>query len=313
MRASEQRINLLFNYSFALLMPILKNISLKIVKQIRNPDNIPVITEFQDSTAFINLTTQMMITGYFLGQYEHQLMMTIQIDQNRTDFAEDRFSMESGFAGAKEFFIKKDVTDIETYNRLTNTAKEGAFSVAKITDLQTTEKLKGLIEDAIEEGIDLKTFQQNVDELVAKTGITPLSPHYMELVYRNNLFSTYNIGNKRGGLDDSNTVSFRYIAVGDNRTRPTHAQLDGLVAKKNDPIWNDITPPIDHQCRCSIQSISQHFLDNQKGLIKGRVSKTDINNAVGEDFGKSPTTLKGYNTLLEKEFSDLKKSVRKAA
>jgi SPP1 gp7 family putative phage head morphogenesis protein len=43
---------------------------------------------------------------------------------------------------------------------------------------------------------------------------------------------------------------FRYVATGDDRTRPDHAALDGVTLPKNDTFWLKYTPPWDHYCRC---------------------------------------------------------------
>ena len=48
---------------------------------------------------------------------------------------------------------------------------------------------------------------------------------------------------------------WRYYAVGDQRTRPTHAAMDGMTLPKDDPRWLTMTPPNGYNCRCTLVEI----------------------------------------------------------
>lgn len=47
--------------------------------------------------------------------------------------------------------------------------------------------------------------------------------------------------------------NLRYIAVQDERTRISHAELHGYVIPIDHPFWNKYYPPNDWNCRCSVQ------------------------------------------------------------
>ena len=47
--------------------------------------------------------------------------------------------------------------------------------------------------------------------------------------------------------------NLRYIAVQDERTRHSHAELHGYVIPIDHPFWNKYYPPNDWNCRCSVQ------------------------------------------------------------
>ena len=58
-------------------------------------------------------------------------------------------------------------------------------------------------------------------------------------------------------LDERGTdPMLRYVTVGDERVRVSHAALNGLQRPMSDPIWNTIYPPNGWNCRCLVQVVS---------------------------------------------------------
>lgn len=48
--------------------------------------------------------------------------------------------------------------------------------------------------------------------------------------------------------------NLEFIAINDDRTRPTHLLLHGCVIPIDHPILNELYPPLDHGCRCRMRS-----------------------------------------------------------
>ncbi|MFW6162909.1 MAG: phage minor head protein [Planctomycetota bacterium] len=48
----------------------------------------------------------------------------------------------------------------------------------------------------------------------------------------------------------------QYVTAGDERVRPEHAALDGVVKPLSDPFWSRHTPPWDYNCRCTWVTVS---------------------------------------------------------
>lgn len=46
--------------------------------------------------------------------------------------------------------------------------------------------------------------------------------------------------------------NLQYRAINDDRTRPEHRALNGIVLPMNDPFWNTHYPPLGWGCRCSV-------------------------------------------------------------
>lgn len=54
---------------------------------------------------------------------------------------------------------------------------------------------------------------------------------------------------------------WKYVTIGDDRVRPEHAALNGLVVPADSPFWVDHFPPWDWGCRCDVVPISPEAVD----------------------------------------------------
>lgn len=55
-----------------------------------------------------------------------------------------------------------------------------------------------------------------------------------------------------------------YVAVMDPTTRPSHAALNGLIWRKDDPVWKVICPPICLGCRCRTRALTDGQLRRER-------------------------------------------------
>lgn len=55
---------------------------------------------------------------------------------------------------------------------------------------------------------------------------------------------------------------FRYKAVLDRRTRPSHAKLHGMILPKTHKFWEKNYPPNDWGCRCQVQVLTQYEMQS---------------------------------------------------
>lgn len=49
----------------------------------------------------------------------------------------------------------------------------------------------------------------------------------------------------------------KYVTAGDDRVRPTHAELNGITRKVDDAFWNKFMPPNGWNCRCDVQQMDE--------------------------------------------------------
>ena len=82
-----------------------------------------------------------------------------------------------------------------------------------------------------------------------------------ELLLRTHGFQAFQASNWRVAQEDADTTHLQYLTMEDDRVRPSHAALDGLVLPKDDPFWDTHTPPWDWGCRCRIRPMNPDLVD----------------------------------------------------
>lgn len=77
------------------------------------------------------------------------------------------------------------------------------------------------------------------------------SPARLQLIYEQNVQSAFMAGRMQSALQSTKTHPYwMYVAVMDDRTRPAHRALHGVVRRYDDPFWQINMPPNGYRCRC---------------------------------------------------------------
>jgi hypothetical protein len=66
---------------------------------------------------------------------------------------------------------------------------------------------------------------------------------------------------------------WRYVAVKDSRTRPTHSALNGKVFPHDHGFWDSWYPPNGFMCRCTVQTLSKRQVDAKDIQVESRVPR----------------------------------------
>ena len=84
------------------------------------------------------------------------------------------------------------------------------------------------------------------------------SPYRVRTILRTNIQTAYSAGRYRRQRETIAALPYwRYSAVLDARTRPSHREMDGVVYRADHPIWRRIYPPNGFNCRCSIRALTE--------------------------------------------------------
>lgn len=80
-------------------------------------------------------------------------------------------------------------------------------------------------------------------------------------------------------LKDKDLYALQYVTVGDDRVRPEHAELEGLVLPMDDPFWRTGTPPNGWGCRCTVMQVplEENPLTPQEQSDRSRAASAALN------------------------------------
>lgn len=184
---------------------------------------------------------------------------------------------------AIEWLRTKNVT-AENYRNLTASEIAKVYTIARIADLDMLNDIKQSMIVAADNGVPFEKWKQNVlqhfankgwlhpnehngvDIIDPNTGEVFGSPRRLENIYRTNMQSAFMAGRYQAMMANIDSRPYwQYDAVGDSRTRPAHAAMDGLVYRYDDAFWTTFYPPNGYRCRCSVIALSERDM-TQQGL-----------------------------------------------
>lgn len=167
------------------------------------------------------------------------------------------------FAEAAQFLADKPAVTREVFDQLLPELRARAFTVAGLSaadDLRTARDAiaalprGGAWKDAKETVAGLLLMNTDEDSRTALK--------HAELVLRMNGFMAYAATGEQLAQETKDELPYAmYNSMEDDRVRPEHAALDGLVLPVDDPFWLTHTPPWDWGCRCWKTFVSQLAYD----------------------------------------------------
>lgn len=181
-------------------------------------------------------------------------------------------------AAAVEWLKAKGVT-AENYRNLTASEIAKVYTIARISDLEMLNDIKQSMITAADNGQSYQNWRKDIlqhlqnkgwlhpnghngkDIIDPQTGEVFGAPRRLETIYRTNMQSAYMAGQYQGYMANIGERPYwMYDAVGDSRTRPAHAAMDGLVYRYDDPFWATFYPPNGYNCRCSVMALVERDL-----------------------------------------------------
>lgn len=162
-----------------------------------------------------------------------------------------------------------------------NAAQARAFTVTGITRMDILQDVKAGLDKALAKGTTFGTFQDETNELLRRRGwartasgaqadratgevVATLPPRRMQTIFRTNMQSALMAGKYAQLMEDVNIAPYwQYVAVMDNRTRPSHAAMNGRIFRFDDPVWNSHFPPNDFNCRCGVRALRERDIERR--------------------------------------------------
>ncbi|GAB4327353.1 MAG: phage minor head protein [Calditrichia bacterium] len=188
---------------------------------------------------------------------------------------------------AIQYFLQKGYQITWNWHETWQHAHARAFTVAKALKLDILQDIREAINNALQQGITLEQFKKQLQPILKnkgwwgrvpakqvpgyspKTGVDPEqpvllgSPWRLKTIYHVNMQAAYMAGKYKAFLQNvQNRPYWQYVAVMDQKTRPSHRQLHGKVFRYNDPFWDTFFPPNGWNCRCRVRALSKQDLKN---------------------------------------------------
>lgn len=123
----------------------------------------------------------------------------------------------------------------------------------------------------MENGTTLKTFKENIAEVIKKQG---WDKRRIETIFQTNMQTAYQAGRWKAVQRTKKYLPYlEYSSVLDTRIRPAHSVLHGIVFPADHPFWDSHYPPNGFNCRCTAVQLSEYQvkkegLEVQKELPK---------------------------------------------
>ncbi|UDM18430.1 phage minor head protein [Vogesella sp. XCS3] len=175
---------------------------------------------------------------------------------------------------AVEYLKNKGYAVTWYWEELWQDAQAQAFTVAKATRLDILQDIREAVGKALAEGKTFAWFkkeltpvlqakgwwgkQEHVDTDTGEISQVQLgSPWRLQTIFRTNLQTAYMAGRWQAQIENVDDRPYwRYVAILDGSTRPSHRAMNGKVLRYDDPFWQSFYPPNGWGCRCRVTTLS---------------------------------------------------------
>ena len=180
-----------------------------------------------------------------------------------------------------EYFQSKGYEITWSWKDLWQEAQAKSFTVAKVLNSDILDDIRGALDDALNNGTTFHDFKKNLTPILqakgwwGKTEHTDTttgevstaqlgSPRRLKTIYQTNLQTAYMAGRYKSMMESADSHPYwRYVAVLDGRTRPTHRAMNGRVFRYDDALWSTHYPPNGFNCRCRVSPLSAAAVESE--------------------------------------------------
>jgi SPP1 gp7 family putative phage head morphogenesis protein len=179
------------------------------------------------------------------------------------------------------YFERKGLKVSWDWQEVWRHANAQSFTVAKVTRLDVLSDIYNALDEDLKKGGSFPAFLDKLQPLLISKGwwgkreqtnrqtgevrtVTYGTPWRLETIYETNLQTAYMAGRYQGMMAAKQYAPWwEYAATMDNRTRPQHAALNGMVFRYDDPFWQTWYPPNGFRCRCRV--IPRSDVEKERG------------------------------------------------
>lgn len=198
---------------------------------------------------------------------------------------------------AIEYLQQKQVMASEDWWRVQGDAHNKAFVIAHMTQLDLLEDIRQSLVDAQKNGMNLKQWSEIAEqkmkakgwwgkqEIQTEAGTREVqlgNAYRLRTIYQTNMAQAYEAGRQSVMWSEDKLFPYvQYSAILDNKTRPRHRALHGIVMRKSDPAWQAIAPKNGYNCRCTVIELMEMDVQSQNLKVRDstgyfRIDEVDV-------------------------------------
>ena len=285
----------------------MKDFTETVTKQLKEKfKEIKNINDLESFSFDLSELKEKMIIAYLKGYID-------ELENPLMEFSSDEENpFNLSFSKAIDWFIKKFPILYDHLDDVTKKVNETFFYIKRSLELETTRTLYNNLLDNLSNGGTLKDWLEASKTILDKTGLGD-SPWYLELVYRNNMQSSYNAGAFYNQEFNKKKKPYGlYDAIDDERTSEICQILNGKVYPLDHPFWNRYLPPNHHGCRSKRITLSKEELEEYGLTVSKTVTKEikELKNKMGNFYGTQVSGIKKAIKQKEKEIEEMKNQLK---
>lgn len=169
----------------------------------------------------------------------------------------------------------------ESYNAPeTSTAQTMRENLFKFSGAKSYQELQELNAKLFDENGNKRSFNDFKKEVQSVN--KEYNENYLNAEYDTAMSSAQMAEKWAGFIADKKLFpNLKYVAINDQRTRPEHAALDGVVKPIDDPFWAVNYPPNGFRCRCDVEQTSEQTTEGSPSI--------EIDYRFAQNVGKTGT------------------------
>jgi SPP1 gp7 family putative phage head morphogenesis protein len=207
------------------------------------------------------------------------------------------------FEEALEWFRARTPMSARMFYALDAVARDKAFTVSHVAQMDVVQAVLGAIDKAIESGQDLRQFSAEIGDTLkaAWQGSVGNPAHRVETIFRTNTASAFSRG-RQLQMDSPVVSAVRPWRLFDDTRDARESDIceaaGGTIVRFDDPWLDAHTPPLHHQCRSNLRALRDEQARRQKGW-----GKTPPKTTAAEGFGVKPTMGNVLTTRLKPDYA----------
>jgi len=166
------------------------------------------------------------------------------------------------FDEAVRWFRAKVSLTRPEWNELSEAARQRAFTVSDVAQLDLVADVWKAIDHAVAQGTTLQDFKDTIGQkLKAEWAGTVENPGWrLETIFRTNIQSAYASGRYEQATDPDvvdERPYWMFDAIMDSRTTPICEECDGTILPADDPWWKTHLAPLHFNCRSGFTTLTR--------------------------------------------------------